>query len=70
MMEIIVLLYVYPLPETCGGVLTALNGWHRDPFAHRPDMVGQARRHRRRPFAAIALRSSRSSSVRTGQQKL
>src|SRR5437870_5205073 len=30
-----------------GGVLAPLNGCHRDPFAHRPDMIGQARRHRR-----------------------
>jgi hypothetical protein len=30
-----------------GRVLGALNGWHRDPFTHRPDVVGQARGHRR-----------------------
>src|SRR6516165_6772182 len=32
-----------------GGVLTSLNAWKRDPLAHRPDVVGQPRRHRRRP---------------------
>ncbi len=30
-----------------GGVLPSLNGWRRDPFSHRPDVIGQASRHRR-----------------------
>src|SRR5689334_21784807 len=38
-----------------GGVSGPLNAWHRDPFAHRPDMIGQARRHRRRPPPPVTL---------------
>src|SRR5438445_13850384 len=38
-----------------GRVLSALNGWHRDPFTHRPDVVGQTRRHRRRPLPYPAV---------------
>ena len=34
-----------------GGVLTPLNDWHRDPFAHRPDVIGQASRHRGGPLS-------------------
>ncbi len=33
------------LSNSCG-VLTLLKGWHRDPFTDRPDVIGQARRHR------------------------
>src|SRR5215218_1520999 len=34
-----------------GGVLTPLNAWHRDPLAHRPDVIGQPRRHRGGPLS-------------------
>jgi hypothetical protein len=38
-----------------GGVLSQLNGGHGDPLAHRPDVVSQARRHRRRPLPHPAV---------------
>ena len=38
-----------------GGVLMELNSGHRDPLAHRPDVIGQAGRHRRRPLADPAV---------------
>ena len=38
-----------------GGVLSELNSGHRDPLAHRPDVIGQAGRHRRRPLADPAV---------------
>lgn len=37
-----------------GSVLTALNGWHRDPFTHRPDTVGESCRHGGRPSSALS----------------
>src|SRR4051794_15899725 len=36
--------------EKVGGVLPSLNGWCRDPFAHRPDVIAQASRHRGGPL--------------------
>ena len=38
-----------------GGVLTSLNGRHRDPLSHCPDMIGQARRHRWRPLTSTSF---------------
>ena len=38
-----------------GGVLMLLKAWHPDPFVHRPDVIGQGRRHRRRPLSPASL---------------
>ena len=34
-----------------GGVSPSLNDWCRDPFAHRPNVIGQAGRHRGGPLS-------------------
>src|SRR5262245_49764483 len=59
-----------------GGVLAALNGWHCDPFAHRPDMVGKSRGHGRRLFpdrpvsVTLRERSDRPTEIITVHREI
>ena len=59
-----------------GGVLAALNGWHRDPFTHRPDVGGESRRHGRCPFSdppvfvTFIKRSNRPAEIRAVHLKV
>src|SRR4051812_36459192 len=46
-----------PLPQGGGGGLRELNGREAQPFPQGPDVIGQARRHRRSPRPPPAVGS-------------